>query len=198
MEDSVITFRNRAEFRAWLSENHNTQIACWVPVVRLRPEDDEHLYYIDAVEEALCFGWIDSIFKRIDGMCCSRFSPRRKGSPWTELNKERVRRMESLGLMTDAGRKVLPAMGTRSFKPAEWLVELMKKHRVYAKFKTFPALYQRVRAYNLQLTKKRSDAEFDIAFKQFVTQTKQGKMYGNWNDYGRLSLYSLAQNPQIK
>ena len=68
MEDSVITFRNRAEFRAWLSENHNTQTACWVPVVRLRPEDDEHLYYIDAVEEALCFGWIDSIFKRIDGM----------------------------------------------------------------------------------------------------------------------------------
>lgn len=84
--------------------------------------------------------------------------------------------------------KVLPAMGTRSFKPAEWLVELMKKHRVYAKFKTFPALYQRVRGYNLMLAKKRSDAEFDIAFKQFVSQTKQGKMYGNWNDYGRLSL----------
>ena len=187
MEDTVITFRNRAEFRAWLAEHHDNVKMCWVPVVRLRPEDDEHLYYIDAVEEALCFGWIDSIFKRIDGMCCSRFSPRRKGSPWTELNKERVRRMESLGLMTDAGRKVLPAMGTRSFKPAEWLVELMKKHRVYAKFKTFPALYQRVRGYNLMLAKKRSDAEFDIAFKQFVTQTKQGKMYGNWNDYGRLS-----------
>lgn len=44
MEESVITFKNRAEFRAWLSENHNTQTACWVPVVRLRPEDDEHLY----------------------------------------------------------------------------------------------------------------------------------------------------------
>jgi uncharacterized membrane protein YdjX (TVP38/TMEM64 family) len=68
------------------------------------------LRYGDAVEEALCFGWIDSTVKAGEGVMWRRFSPRRKRSPWTELNKERCRRLERLGLMTDAGRAVLPNM----------------------------------------------------------------------------------------
>jgi len=55
------------------------------------------------VEEALCFGWIDNTLSLIEGARMQRFSPGRKNSLWTELNKERVRRLERLGLMTDSG-----------------------------------------------------------------------------------------------
>ena len=66
------------------------------------------LPYIDIVEEALCFGWIDSTLKKLpDGRLAQRLSPRRKGSHWTELNKERCRDLESRGLMTDSGRMAL-------------------------------------------------------------------------------------------
>ena len=65
--------------------------------------------YIDVVEEALCFGWIDSTLKRLpDGRLAQRLSPRRKKSHWTQLNIERCKDLESRGLMTDAGRRTLP------------------------------------------------------------------------------------------
>jgi len=65
--------------------------------------------YIDVVEEALCFGWIDSTLKRLpDGRLVQRLSPRRKKSHWTQLNIDRCKDLESRGLMTDAGRSALP------------------------------------------------------------------------------------------
>ena len=68
---------------------------CWVAVKRGRPVDDGTFWYIDAVEEAMCFGWIDSTTKKTeDGVTVQRLAPRRKGSLWSELNKERCRRME--------------------------------------------------------------------------------------------------------
>ncbi len=63
---------------------------------------------IDIVEAALCFGWIDSTLKKLpDGRLAQRLSPRRKGSHWTELNKQRCRDLERQGLMTDFGMKEL-------------------------------------------------------------------------------------------
>jgi uncharacterized protein YdeI (YjbR/CyaY-like superfamily) len=67
------------------------------------------LPYLDIVEEALCFGWIDSTLKKLpDGSLAQRLSPRRKGSHWTDLNLQRCRDLESQGLMTEAGRKAIP------------------------------------------------------------------------------------------
>ena len=66
--------------------------------------------YEAAVEEALCFGWIDSKSKAVDAERTSvYFTPRRPGSSWTEGNLARVRRLEAAGLMTPAGRKALPS-----------------------------------------------------------------------------------------
>ena len=146
---------NRSEFRRWLTENHASAKEVWVCVRRGRPDDEEVFWYLDAVEEALCFGWIDSMQKMIDGRRMQRFSPRKKNSPWTELNKERVRRLERLGLMTDAGRHVLPPMGARSFTFDEEVVTAMKTARVWTKFRSLPPLYQRIRAYNVAFYKKR-------------------------------------------
>ena len=78
----------------------------------------------------------------IDGKRMQRFTPRKKKGTWTELNKERVRRLEKLGLMTDAGRAVLPMMGSRSFKIDKDIETAMKASRCWSEFKTFPPLYQ--------------------------------------------------------
>lgn len=99
---------NRAELRLWLIENSATERECWVVITRSKRPPEGTIHYIDVVEEALCFGWIDSTLKRLpDGRLAQRLSPRRKGSHWTELNKERCADLERRGLMTEAGREAL-------------------------------------------------------------------------------------------
>ena len=159
-------------------------------VKRGRPDEADAgvLCYLDAVEEALCFGWIDATFKNVDGQTLQRFSPRKPRSPWTELNKERVRRLEKLGLMTEAGRAVLPAMGPRSFRIDPGVERALKDARCWSAFKKFPPLYQRIRAYNVAFYKKDQQA-YERALANLIAHTKKGEMFGEWSDYGRLLDY---------
>ena len=187
--ENILNVSNRQEFRSWLMEHAGSENECWVEGKRGKPKDDDQLYYLDAVEEALCFGWIDSTFKKIDGRSLQRFSPRRKGSRWTELNKERVRRLEKLGLMTDLGRAVLPEMDVDRFKIDAEVETALKKARVYSKFKQFPALYQRIKAYNIAFYKTRDKSAYERMLTRLIEETKTGNMYGEWNDYGRLLDY---------
>ena len=186
MEKNVLNVVNRIQFREWLMRHAGEEEECWVDVKRGRPSDPTVFYYLDAVEEALCFGWIDSTYKLINGKRMQRFSSRTKNSPWTELNKERVRRLERLGLMTPAGRAVLPAMGERSFRIDPELQTALKKARCWTRFKAFPPLYQRVRAYNITFYKKRDPEMYEKTLKHLISETKKGHMFGEWNDYGRL------------
>lgn len=188
-EALLLDIKTRAEFRAWLIENSSVANGCFIVVKRGEPINPETFYYLDAVEEALCFGWIDSVSKPINGIVYQRFSPRKPNSPWTELNKERVRRLEKLGLMTDAGRKVLPPMGPRSFAIDQDIVVALKTARVYKTFRGFHPLYQRVRAYNVAFYKTRDTTIYEQSLKRLIEMTKKGQMYGLWNDYGRLLNY---------
>ena len=187
--ENILNISNRQEFRDWLSKNADKEGECWVEGNRGEPKDDNQLYYLDAVEEALCFGWIDSTFKKIGGRSMQRFSPRKKTSKWTELNKERVRRLEKLGLMTDMGRAVLPNMNVKSFKIDSDIESALKKARVYSKFKKFPPLYQRVKAYNIAFYKSKDRKAYERMLSRLIEETKAGNMYGEWNDYGRLLNY---------
>ena len=189
MEHNILSVCDRTQFREWLLLHAADESECWVDVKRGRPTSSETFYYIDAVEEALCFGWIDSTYKLIDGKRLQRFSPRKKNSPWTELNKERVRRLEKLNLMTDAGRKVLPAMGARSFKIDSDIEAAMKAARCWSRFRRFPPLYQRIRAYNVAFYKKRDPRMYQETLDHLISETKKGRMFGEWTDYGRLMDY---------
>lgn len=188
-EKNILTVTDRLQFRAWLAEHSATEKECWVDVKRGRPTEADVFYYLDAVEEALCFGWIDSVHKLIDGKRLQRFGPRKKNSPWTELNKERVRRLEKLGLMKKAGRKALPAMGPRSFKIDPKIEKALKQARCWSKFRSFPALYQRIRAGNVAFYKRRNPQVFELALQHLIEETKNNRMFGEWNDYGRLLEY---------
>jgi uncharacterized protein YdeI (YjbR/CyaY-like superfamily) len=98
----------RADFRKWLEKNHGKKKEIWL--VRYKKASGQpSLDYVEAVEEALCFGWIDSLEKSMDTeRYALRFTPRKPKSNWTETNKERARRMIAAGKMTAAGRAKLP------------------------------------------------------------------------------------------
>jgi len=94
----------RAEWRAWLAVNHRSASGVWL-VSWKRRTGKPTVAYEDAVEEALCFGWIDGVVGRLDeGRSMQWFAPRRPKSTWARSNKERVARLEAAGLMTDSGR----------------------------------------------------------------------------------------------
>lgn len=142
---------------------------------------------LDAVEEAMCFGWIDSTTKKLaDGVTAQRLCPRKLRSNWSELNKERCRRMERLGLMTDAGRAVLPDMTDRGFViDDDVMKELKSDPVVWHNFYRQPELYKRVRIDTIQI-KKRQPELFRKRLDKFIENTRKGVLYGEWNDNGRL------------
>ena len=104
---NLIHFGNRSELRQWLKENHNKEKFCWVVSYRGKcPPGWPAIPYIEVVEEALCFGWIDSTLKRLpDGRLAQRLSPHRPKIHWTQLNMDRCVELEDRGLMTEAGRR---------------------------------------------------------------------------------------------
>ncbi len=183
----IAKLKNRKEFREWLTKNHNIASECWIPLKRGKPIDPKTFYYIDAVEEALCFGWIDSIHKTHNNKMIVRFSPRRKSSVWTELNKERVKRLDKLGLMTKYGKSMLPK--DMSYHIDKDVEVALKKARVYSIFKSFPPLYQRIRGYNVSFYKNKDKNTYSKALEHLIKETKKKKMFGEWNDYGRLLDY---------
>ena len=102
--DILLEYCDREQLRQWLEETHSTAHHCWVAVYRGKTPMPNALPYLVVVEEALCFGWIDSTLKRLpDGRLAQRISPRRRHSHWTELNISRVHDLQRRGLMTAAG-----------------------------------------------------------------------------------------------
>lgn len=103
MED-VLEFAGREEFRSWLEEHGQSSGGVWL--LFGKAGGPETIRAAEALEEALCFGWIDGQMRRIDeGSYKKYFSPRREDSRWSEKNKALVRSLEERGLMTDHGRR---------------------------------------------------------------------------------------------
>ncbi len=105
----VHVFRDAAALRRWLEANHATESSAWFGYYR-RGVDKPSVTYPEAVDQALCFGWIDGVTYRIDDeVTANRFTPRRKGSYWSAVNIAKVERLKAAGLMTDAGLRAFEA-----------------------------------------------------------------------------------------
>lgn len=183
--ENVIRIKNRQDLRYWLEVNSTSEKFCWVIISTTKKADT--VQYLDIVEEALCVGWIDGTKKKISNTeTAQRLSPRRAKSNWTELNKERVRRLDRLVLMKEEGLKVLPDMRLESFIIDEEIERCLKKdEQVYQNFSSFPELYKRIRIDTIQSYKNEPDI-FNRRLVKFIDNTRANKMYGQWNDKGRL------------
>ena len=104
----TLEVRSRAGWRSWLRKHHDSAVEIWL-VFNKRNTGLTSLSYNDAVEEALCFGWIDSIIKRLDDARYARkFTPRKPNSKWSSANRRRYADLQRRGLLEAAGVGLAP------------------------------------------------------------------------------------------
>lgn len=107
-EKPTLHVTTRKEWREWLERNHQKETVIWLIFFK-KHTGKTRLPYNDSVEEALCFGWIDSIVNRIDeDRYMQKFTPRRKSSSWSALNIRRIKKLIQNGSMTEAGMARIP------------------------------------------------------------------------------------------
>jgi uncharacterized protein YdeI (YjbR/CyaY-like superfamily) len=111
-------FRTRKEWRAWLVKNHESSPGIWF-VFNKSHTGQKTIPYEDMVREALCFGWIDSLIKRIDDDRYSmKVTPRKPSSKWSNLNRKRWAELKAAGLLTKAGLAAAPTNNDYAARPA--------------------------------------------------------------------------------
>ena len=177
---------DREVWRQWLSEHFETEEEAWL-VFPMKASGEERISYNDAVEEALCFGWIDSTVKNIDETHrAQRFTPRKKGSAYSRPNIERLIRLEAKGRIHPEIREaVLPVIGTPYQFPEDIIDVLRMDETVWENYCQFPEAYKRIRIAYIDAARKRP-AEFKKRLDSFVLKTREGKMikgYGGIDQY---------------
>ena len=185
---------SRAQLYQWMKENSTRYHACHLMAINRDPKTlkNNQLSYVDAVEVALCFGWVDSTIRKVNGIPYRRFSPRKAKSHWTELNKERCRRLINLHQMTPEGRKVLPDLKSRFQEPLAIVKEIQKNKEAYDFFRQTPAFYQRIKLDNLSFTKERDIVQYRKSLACFLKACQKHKLYGSFDDYGRLPVTNFS------
>jgi uncharacterized protein YdeI (YjbR/CyaY-like superfamily) len=170
--------RDRDEWRAWLAANHDTAAEIWL-VYPKKATGEPRVAYEDAVEEALCYGWIDGIAKSLDdGRTAQRFTPRRKRSNWSELNRERARRLIAEGKMEPPGFATLPDLEPGELViPDDIRAALEAEPGAWENFQTFPDYYRRVRVGYVEEVRKNTEA-FRQRLANLVRRTAKGERFG--------------------
>ncbi len=104
----TLDVRNCEQWREWLAKHHDSESEVWL-IFHKRHTGQPSIAYEDAVNESLCFGWIDSLIKRLDDARYARkFTPRKPGSRWSTANRIRYARLRASGRLTPAGLKLTP------------------------------------------------------------------------------------------
>jgi uncharacterized protein YdeI (YjbR/CyaY-like superfamily) len=182
--------KNRKEWRSWLAKNHRSAVEIWL-IYYKKLSGKPRIPYNDAVEEALCYGWIDSILKPIDEQCyAQRFSPRRRNSRLSEMNKERVRRLVKAKKMTQFGLETIQHHMEKNPKrsstlhnlknftlPKDILKILKSDSDVWKNFHKFPESYKRIRLGWIDAARHRPEI-FNHRLQYFMKMTAQNKKFG--------------------
>jgi uncharacterized protein YdeI (YjbR/CyaY-like superfamily) len=176
---------NRKDWRKWLAKNHKSQKEVWLIYYR-KETGKPRILYDDAVLEALCYGWIDSIIKKIDKeRFVQRFSPRKSKSVLSQMNKERVRELIKEKKMTKWGLKAIahafnPETDiTEEFEiPREILTALQEDKDAWEYFKKMPLSYQRIRIVYIEDQKRNGIDLYRKSLAHFIKMTAQNKRIG--------------------
>jgi uncharacterized protein YdeI (YjbR/CyaY-like superfamily) len=169
---------DRKKWRAWLRQHYKTEKEIWL-VYYKKGSGKPRIEYNDAVEEALCFGWIDSIVRTIDEKkFAQRFSPRKPKSLYSPANKERLRSLLKKKKVIKAVRDSLPDRGEEKLViPRDILAEIKLNKKAWKHFQKFSAAYKRIRIGFIDGARKRP-AEFKKRLAYFIKMTEQNKQFG--------------------
>lgn len=190
-ETNIFYTASRAEWRNWLLHNYKTAADVWF-VFPMKETGEESLSYNDAVEEALCFGWIDSTIKHIDETHrIQHFTPRRKSSPYSRPNIERLIWLDKQNLlMPEIRETVLPLIKTPYHFPEDILSAIYADAKAWANFQTLEEGYKRIRVAYIDAARNRPD-EFARRLENFINKTSAGKLI---KGFGGIEKYYSQSN----
>jgi uncharacterized protein YdeI (YjbR/CyaY-like superfamily) len=169
---------NRKDWRKWLREHYKTEKEIWLVYYR-KATGKPRIEYNDAVEEALCFGWIDSTQKTIDEKrTAQRFSPRKPRSPYSPANKERLRKLVRQRRVIKEIRDTLDGVLDEDFQIADDILEAIKANKeAWKNFQKFSDAYKRIRVGFIEGARKRPQ-EFKKRLRYFIKMSEKNKIYG--------------------
>jgi uncharacterized protein YdeI (YjbR/CyaY-like superfamily) len=170
---------DREGWRAWLAENYRTAKDAWLVYPR-KHTGRPRIPYNDAVEEALCFGWIDSTQKTLDDdHTAQRYSPRRPGAAYSQPNKERLHRLLAQGRVMDEVREKLPDVSVDGFQIAPDILRALRQNpRVWENFQRYSPSYQRIRVAFVEDARKDRPDEFQKRLRNLIEKTEKNRQYG--------------------
>jgi len=164
--DEILSFRSSAHFRKWLEENHRQSKGVWLRIFK-KGSGKVSITYSEALEEALCFGWIDGQKQRRDELSwLQHFTPRRPKSGWSRINTQHAARLVKAGRMTPRGQAEIDAAKrdgrwTAAYNsprnatfPEEFLTALRKDGKAKEFFESLNKANRYAIAYRLQTAKK--------------------------------------------
>ncbi len=172
----------RREWRNWLETYHREKPEVWVRTFR-KAAGRPSISYDELVEECLCFGWIDGVVKKYcHESAVQRITPRRKNSFLSELNRQRVWKLQRLGLMTPAGLAPIQDQIGSPDDPLEipdWVeAQLREDPQVWDNFQQFSHFYQRLKIGWIRECGPRRQEEAQKRLNYLIKMTRQGRMYG--------------------
>ena len=186
VQKEIFFCSDRKKWREWLADNFMTKQEIWF-VFPTKESGEESLSYNDAVEEALCFGWIDGRAGTLDerhGL--RRFTPRRKGSGYSQPNIERLIWLDGQGLIHPTVRPTVEEIINKPFVfPQDILETLRRDETVWKNYSAFTEPYKRIRVAYIDAARKRPE-EFEKRLRSFIQKTKENKLivgYGGIEKY---------------
>ena len=177
-ETDLLELSDRAEWRRWLRRNYKSANEVWLVYYR-KGSGKERIAYNDAVEEALCFGWVDSNVRGIDATrFAQRFSPRKPNSPYSPANQERLRRLIAAGKVSKDVLAGMAEMPARRLVVAKDILEAIKADdKAWANYRKLSPAYKRIRIGFIEGARNRP-AEFRKRLDYFIKMTAKGKQFG--------------------
>ena len=174
----ILYVTDRKDWRRWLREHYKNEKEIWL-VYYKKESGKPRIEYNDAVEEALCFGWIDSIVRTIDEeRFAQRFSPRKPGSKYSPANKERLRSLLKKKKVIKEVRETLGDLADEEFIISDdILAEIKRNQQAWKNFQKFSDSYKRIRIGFIEGARKRP-AEFRKRLAHFIKMTEKNKQFG--------------------
>jgi uncharacterized protein YdeI (YjbR/CyaY-like superfamily) len=169
---------DRIDWRGWLENNYETESEIYLLYAK-KASGLPRISYNDAVEEALCFGWIDSIIRKYnEDFSAQRYSPRKNKTRLSQPNVERLRWLQKEGLLHPKIEAEVKEIISQEFVfPEDIIEELRKDEVVWKNYQSFSDGYKRIRIAYIDGARKRPE-EFEKRFQNFIKKTRANKIIG--------------------